>query len=186
VFTAAFITAKIESESEVTQLCTTLCDPMDCSLPGSSIYGIFQARVLGWVAISFSRDLPDPGLNPGLLHCRQMLLPSEPQGKSKCPSLMNKYRKNVIYPHNVILYIKRKEGNKKEGSIIYATTCNFYVWRRGGRYRQSGGLRSFHWPRCSLDRRHFIVLSPSPTSLFSLFMPLNSGPGTSPSQCKWK
>ena len=44
-----------ESESEVTQLCQTLCDPMDCSLPSSSIHGIFQARVLEWVAISFSR-----------------------------------------------------------------------------------------------------------------------------------
>ena len=44
-----------ESESEVAQSCPTLCDPMDCSLPGSSVHGIFQARVLEWVAISFSR-----------------------------------------------------------------------------------------------------------------------------------
>ena len=43
-------------ESEVTQSCPTLCDPMDYSLPGSSIRGIFQARVLEWVAISFSRE----------------------------------------------------------------------------------------------------------------------------------
>ena len=43
------------SESEVTQSCPTLCDPMDCSLPGSSVHGIFQARILEWVAISFSR-----------------------------------------------------------------------------------------------------------------------------------
>ena len=40
--------------SEVTQSCLTLCDPMDCSLPGSSVYGIFQASILEWVAISFS------------------------------------------------------------------------------------------------------------------------------------
>ena len=44
-----------ESESEVAQSCPTLCDPMDCSLPGSSLHGILQARVLEWVAISFSR-----------------------------------------------------------------------------------------------------------------------------------
>ena len=44
-----------ESEGEVTQLCPTLCDPMDCSLPGSFVHGIFQARILEWVAISFSR-----------------------------------------------------------------------------------------------------------------------------------
>ena len=41
-------------ESEITQLCPTLSDPMDCSLPGSSVHGILQARILEWVAISFS------------------------------------------------------------------------------------------------------------------------------------
>ena len=45
---------KVKSESEVAQLCLTLRDPMDCSLPGSSAHGIFQARVLEWVAIAFS------------------------------------------------------------------------------------------------------------------------------------
>ena len=45
---------KVKSESEVTQLCQTLRDPMDCSLPGSSIHGIFQARVLEWGAVAFS------------------------------------------------------------------------------------------------------------------------------------
>ena len=45
---------KVKSESEVAQLCLTLSDPMDCSLPGSSIHGIFQARVLEWGAIAFS------------------------------------------------------------------------------------------------------------------------------------
>ena len=45
---------KVKSESEVAQSCLTLCDPMDCSLPGSSVRGIFQARVLEWVAIAFS------------------------------------------------------------------------------------------------------------------------------------
>ena len=43
-----------ESESEVARLCPTLSDPMDCSLPGSSVHGIFQARVLEWGAIAFS------------------------------------------------------------------------------------------------------------------------------------
>ena len=45
---------KVKSESEGAQLCPTLSDPMDCSLPGSSIHGIFQARVLEWGAIAFS------------------------------------------------------------------------------------------------------------------------------------
>ena len=45
---------KVKSESEVTQSCPTVSDPMDCSLPGSSIHGISQARVLEWVAVAFS------------------------------------------------------------------------------------------------------------------------------------
>ena len=47
---------KMKSESEVAQLCLTLHDPMDCSLPGSSFHGIFQARVLEWVAIELKRQ----------------------------------------------------------------------------------------------------------------------------------
>ena len=45
---------KVKNEREVAQLCPTLSDPMDCSLPGSSIHGIFQARVLEWGTIAFS------------------------------------------------------------------------------------------------------------------------------------
>ena len=47
---------KVKSESEVAQSCPTLSDPMDCSLPGSSVHGIFQARVLEWGAIAFSES----------------------------------------------------------------------------------------------------------------------------------
>ena len=48
---------KVKSESEVAESCPTLSDPMDCSLPGSCVHGIFQARVLEWVAIAFSKSL---------------------------------------------------------------------------------------------------------------------------------
>ena len=50
-----------QSESEVAQSCPTLCDPMDCSLPGSSIHGIFQARILDWVAKSWTQLSTDTG-----------------------------------------------------------------------------------------------------------------------------
>ena len=50
--------------SAVARSCPTLCDSIDCSLPGSSVHGIFQAIVLEWIAISFSGD-PNPGLEPG-------------------------------------------------------------------------------------------------------------------------
>ena len=48
---------KVKSESEVAQSCLTPSNPMDCSPPGSSIHGIFQARVLEWVAIAFSKNI---------------------------------------------------------------------------------------------------------------------------------
>ena len=50
----------MKSESQVTQSCLTLCNPMDGSLPGSAVHGIFQARILEWAAISFSRGSSQP------------------------------------------------------------------------------------------------------------------------------
>jgi len=55
---------KVKSESEVAKSCPTLSDPMDCSLPGSSIHGIFQARVLEWGAIYIAlKNVPVPILS---------------------------------------------------------------------------------------------------------------------------
>jgi len=48
----------------VSHLVVSDCDPMDCSLPGSSVHGLLQARMLEWIAISFFRDLPNPGIKP--------------------------------------------------------------------------------------------------------------------------
>ena len=55
---------KVKSESEVAQSCPTLSDPMDCSPPGSTIHGIFQAKVLEWGAIAFSVASDYLGSNP--------------------------------------------------------------------------------------------------------------------------
>ena len=63
----------------VAQLCLTLCNPMDCSPPGSSVHGIFQARILEWVAISFSGDLPNPGIKSRFPAFQAYSLPSKPQ-----------------------------------------------------------------------------------------------------------
>ena len=72
-----------ESESEVAQSCPTLCDPMDCSPPGSSVQGIFQARILEWAAISyFTGIFLTQGSNPRLqchLHLQTDSVPAEPQ-----------------------------------------------------------------------------------------------------------
>ena len=55
---------KIEYESEVTHSVMSDCSPLECSPPGSSVHEILQARILQWVAIPFSRDLPNPEIEP--------------------------------------------------------------------------------------------------------------------------
>ena len=66
----------------VTQSCLTLCNPMDCSPPGSSVYVILQARILEWGLHSLLQGIfMTQVLNAGLLHCRQILPWSEPPGK---------------------------------------------------------------------------------------------------------
>ena len=66
----------------VAHLCLTLCDPLDCSPPGFSVHGISQARILKlpeyWVAISFSEDLPNPGIEPRCPALQTDSLPSKP------------------------------------------------------------------------------------------------------------
>ena len=107
---------KVKSESEVAQSSPTLSDPMDCSLPGSSIHGIFQARVLEWGAIAFSalekyrkgsvrtkhdctspEDHPDPGIKPRSPALQADSLPTELWGK---PNLwdrnINQYKCHLL------------------------------------------------------------------------------------------
>ena len=71
---------KVKSESKVAWSCPTLSDPMDCSLPGSSVHGIFQARVLEWGAIAFSRGILTLYLNGKikLVSRREILIFVEP------------------------------------------------------------------------------------------------------------
>ena len=63
---------------KATQSCPTLCDRMDCIPAVSSVYGILQARILEWVAIPFSRDLPNSGIEPGSPALQADSLLSEP------------------------------------------------------------------------------------------------------------
>ena len=79
----------------VAQSCPTICDPMDCSPLSSSVHGILQARILEWVAISFSRDIPDPDIEPGSPALQADSLLSEPPGK---PWLRNSWGKLYRVP----------------------------------------------------------------------------------------
>ena len=90
----------------VAQLCPTLCNPMDCSPPGSSVHGIFQARVLEWVAISFSRGSSRPqGLNLDLLHCGQMLYCLSHQGSPECSKQPETCSENMLYMAFILFLI---------------------------------------------------------------------------------
>ena len=73
----------------VAKSCPTLGDPVDCSPPGSSVYGIFQARILEWIAISFSRDLLNPGIEPRSSAMWADSLLSESPGKPKITGVGN-------------------------------------------------------------------------------------------------
>ena len=69
---------------KITQSCLTLCNSMDCSLPGSSFHGILQASILEWIAIPFSKGIfPTQELNPALQHCRKILYPLSHQGSPR-------------------------------------------------------------------------------------------------------
>ena len=65
----------------VSQLCLTRCEPTDCNSPGSSVFGILQARILEWVAIPFSAGFPKPGVEPRSPALQADSLPSEPPRK---------------------------------------------------------------------------------------------------------
>ena len=86
----------------VAQSCPALCNPMDCSLPGSSAHGIFQARILEWAAISSSRGwiFPTQWLKPCILHWQAESLPMSPQGSPlalwKLTNGIKKGRKMIV------------------------------------------------------------------------------------------
>ena len=72
---------KVKSESEVAQSCLTLSDPMECSLPGSSVHGIFQARVLEWGATAFSDIQMTPPLWQKVKRTKEPLDESEEESE---------------------------------------------------------------------------------------------------------
>ena len=106
---------EVKSESEVAQSCPTLSDPMDCSPPGSSIHGIFQARVLEWGAIAFS-DKPFPRVFPEFS-------PSHHGSWSwsrSCSSRPHTWRQVSLHSHEIKMLISNllpgsRPGLKPEG-----------------------------------------------------------------------
>ena len=100
-----------KSETEVAQSCLTLCYPMDYSLPGFSVHGIFQVRVAEWVAFPSPGDLPNPGIKPRSPALQADALPSEPPGNDETwHESIKKYCMcgQHIHTHPIILYLMHK------------------------------------------------------------------------------
>ena len=101
---------KVKSENEVTQSCLTLSNAMDCSLPGSSVHGIFQARVLEWAASAFSGIYPEETKIERetciLLFIAALFTIARTWKQPTCPSTDKEV---VVYIHNGILISHKME-----------------------------------------------------------------------------
>ena len=99
---------KVKSESEVAQWCPTLRDPMDCSLPGSSIHGIFQARVLEWGAIAFFDTLLyNSRIN--LFYLGWTIWKWDPETKYHCQRLTYQLLSVFSYIHVLFSYLENQQ-----------------------------------------------------------------------------
>ena len=130
-----------------TQSSLTLCDPMDCSPPGSSVHGILQARILEWVAISFSRGSSQPRDQTQVTHIVKDYLPTEPPGKPW---------------RNLLPWRKRQtRGRKREAEL--------------GTPFSMSPLRYSLWLSCSQGLLLFL-LQPLIPQLALLFLPVSQIP----------
>ena len=107
---------------KVAQSCPTLCDPMDCSPPSSSVHGILQARILEWAAKSFSR---------GIFLTRSLALqadtwPSEPPGKTAWPTRSNSNASSSRKPRNVICKGVSLQPDPSQELLL--SRCNVPLW----------------------------------------------------------
>ena len=96
-----FIIYNLYLKKKIAQSCPTLCDPMDCSLPGSSIHGILRQEY--WSRLLFPSPwvFPTQGLNPGLLHCRQVLYQLSYQGSPYHNLPFNKMKEEIQKIRNI-------------------------------------------------------------------------------------
>ena len=126
--------------SEVAQLCPILCDPMECSLPGSSLHGILQARVLEWVAVSFSRGSSPIPQYKMLLVLKKKFFFSPSSGNT----LNWEAPPSIMWAANHVLLCKMNHlmGNRK--SLIKVVFVN-YTWSKNQKGREQGFILSQIW-----------------------------------------
>ena len=106
------------------QSCLTLCDPMDCSLPGSSVHGIPQARTLEWVAFPPPGDLPDPGIEPVSPELQVDSLPTEPPGK---PQVGTCYYSSTQLLSDVMMNCRAFFAAFKHCPLNQGLCCNYEI-----------------------------------------------------------
>ena len=121
---------KVKSESEVAQSCPTLSDPMDCSLPGSSIRGIFQPRVLEWGAIVFSKSNRWCISNS---FSRESM--SNPQGPQRFFSSQNLKKKkkpqSILDTHSfLVLYIRKLKHYISRGHYLFRKQISHSTYKQ--------------------------------------------------------
>ena len=126
---------KVKSESEVAQSCPTLSDPMDCSLPGSSVHGIVQARVLEWGAIAFSAITMQDPLN---WHIASIV-------QSHGHSLKFSHNKTVTQAHQ-IAYSMVKDKNTRLWEYNLIQIWDGFIWFTPG-YGQPSNRAPLCWNR---------------------------------------
>ena len=155
----------LSQKALIPQMCPTLCNPMDCSLISSSVYGILQARIQEWFAICSSRGIfPTQGSNLGLLHCRQIdSLPSEPPGKHRIS-------------HQILPNLETKQHFSFPSTQIQAqprfSGLNYYMYLLAS--PSSGSLPSHPSPELSRAFQRVPEVERGPGPFFISFLePLN-------------
>ena len=117
----------------VAQSCLMLCHPMEYSLPGSSVHGILQARMLEWIAVPFPGDLPDPGIKPRCLVFQVDSLPSEPPGKPIHKGNNEQIIHTGVYGgvgnqnKSHLKYMKGAQFAHNQGSVFYVSIFELFV-----------------------------------------------------------
>ena len=95
---------------------------MDCSLPGSSVHGIFQPRILEWVAISSPGDLPDPGIEPRSPALQADALPSEPREMPNIPADVHRFKSSYLCVHRQSSYLYLNVCEINSDHCVYGYT----------------------------------------------------------------
>ena len=124
----------VEVKVSITQSCPTLCNPMDCSPPGSSLHGTPQTRILKWVAIPFSKGSSGPGIKPGSSTLQVDSLPSVPQGIfPNAIVLVHVHKITTIHILGIYVQTEKKKAEwvcyqKSKDSQFQVLFIYFCVW----------------------------------------------------------